>query len=263
MAEQEEDQSSSTEIITSFSNPQWKWNNGEPPTWSINPTTGCLTISPSAGLDYWSRTYYGPDLLVKSNAPSLVANIPQHKEATLSTAFTLHPRAQFDQAGIMVLVDDNNKDDNESGGSWVKAGIEYTDGHPCLSCVVTNDGYSDWSTQRLPFNSSNEMDGEGKKVSIRIRVTKHLPGIEQGPCITMEACEYKEGDTVDSPGDWYQVRIASLRGGSNWRMGVFSISPIVQNGSKVEFHHVKLGSKVLPVHDAGITSVSQRDAQPH
>ena len=121
MAEQEEDQSS-TEIITSFSDPQWRWNNGEPPTWSINSTTGCLTISPNAGLDYWSRTYYGPDLLVKSNAPSLVANIPHDKEATLSTAFTLHPRAQFDQAGIMVLVDNNNKDDIESGGSWVKAG---------------------------------------------------------------------------------------------------------------------------------------------
>ena len=110
MVEEEQDQSSTE--ITSFSNPQWKWNNGEPPTWSINPVTGCLTISPSAGLDYWSKTYYGPALLVKSNAPSLVANVPPDKEATLFTAFTLHPRAQFDQAGIMILVDTNNKDGN-------------------------------------------------------------------------------------------------------------------------------------------------------
>jgi hypothetical protein len=34
----------------------------------------------------------------------------------------------------MVLVDEN---------TWVKAGIEYCDAEPRLSCVVTNEGFSE------------------------------------------------------------------------------------------------------------------------
>ena len=57
-----------------------------------------------------------------------MAKIPWEEEATITTSFTLKPKEQFDQAGIMVVVDEN---------VWVKAGIEYTDGFPNLSCVVT------------------------------------------------------------------------------------------------------------------------------
>ena len=73
----------------------------------------------------------------------------------------------------MIYVDENN---------WVKAGIEYTDGMPRLSCVVTNSGYSDWSTQKWPHFSATD-----RSTSVRIRVSKLLPGHEQGPCLMMEA----------------------------------------------------------------------------
>ena len=73
---------------------------------------------PVAGLDYWSRTYYKP-LLIKNDAQTLLASVPSTEEVTLTTRFTLKPRAQFDQAGIMVLV---------APDMWVKAGIEYVDG---------------------------------------------------------------------------------------------------------------------------------------
>ena len=43
-------------------------------------------------------------LLVKHDGQVLVRSVDD--EATLSVAFTLSPRAQFDQAGAMVLVDE-------------------------------------------------------------------------------------------------------------------------------------------------------------
>ena len=54
---------------------------------------------------------------------------------------------------------------------WVKAGIEYVDGKPMLSCVVTNNGYSDWSTQHwMVWNKTEET------TDVRLRVSKLLPG---------------------------------------------------------------------------------------
>ena len=124
--------------ISSFDDPALTWHNGSP-----NDAGGSakiendeLTIVPVAGLDYWSRTFYQP-LLIKNDAQTLLAPVSSATEATLTTAFTLKPRSQFDQAGIIALV---------SPDVWVKAGIEFVDGKPRLSCVVTNDGFSDWST---------------------------------------------------------------------------------------------------------------------
>ena len=134
--------------VRSFRDQRWAWSNGEP---GVNGAKGSwrledvaarteLVVVPTPQRDYWSNTFYDP-LLVKNDAQTLLATVPSNVEATLTTAFTLKPVAQFDQAGIMVLVDES---------TWVKAGIEYTDGVPRLSCVVTNDGFSDWSTRALP-----------------------------------------------------------------------------------------------------------------
>ena len=43
--------------------------------------------------------------------------------------------ALYDQAGLMIRLSESN---------WIKAGVEYTDGEPYFSTVVTNDT-SDWS----------------------------------------------------------------------------------------------------------------------
>ena len=74
---------------------------------------------------------------------------------------------------------------------------------------MTNDGFSDWSTQHW-----DPWDKEEQATSVRIRVSKLLPGSGQGPAMVMEAALYKEGDSAASPADWFQVRIASLRSGS-------------------------------------------------
>ena len=224
------------DAITSFADARFAWNNGEPQ--HVMESDGAaITITPTPQLDYWSRTFYEP-LLVKHDAQCLLTEVDSKVECTLTTAFTLAPRAQFDQAGIMILVDE---------ACWVKAGIEYTDGVPRLSCVVTNDGFSDWSTQKWPA-----WDANAKTTSIQVRVSKLLPGNAQGPALVFEAAPWTEGGVA---ADWFQVRIASLRSGERpWRMGLFAISPIEAAGSSARFHHVRLGPKEEPVHssDAGI-----------
>ena len=128
-----------------------------------------------------------------------MAKIPWEEEATITTSFTLKPKEQFDQAGIMVIVNEN---------VWVKAGIEYTDGFPNLSCVVTNDGYSDWSTQRIPRYKSSENDQEDlDRISLNVRLSKLRPGAIQ-PSLIFEAA-YVNKDVGKNGGDldWFQVRI--------------------------------------------------------
>lgn len=182
--------------VVTFDDPRLEWCNGSPPTISKNPNRvhgpgprcgtshedGQLELYPIPQRDNWSRTFYKP-LLVKSNGQSLVTTVPLDAEATLTLAFTLIPASQFDQAGAMIVVDEF---------TWVKAGIEWCDGEPKLSCVVTNDGFSDWSTQLWPH-----FDPVARTVSARVRVHRVLPGTDQGPALVFEAAPMSPGDTVD------------------------------------------------------------------
>ena len=136
----------------------------------------------------------------------------------------------------MVLIDES---------TWVKAGIEFTDGFPRLSCVVTNDGFSDWSTQLW-----DDWNPEERSTSARVRVSKVLPGDAQGPSIVFEAARLNGGeDGSQAKPHWQQIRIASLRSSDTpWKLGVFAISP-VDAGGLARFHEVLLGEKVEPVHN--------------
>jgi regulation of enolase protein 1 (concanavalin A-like superfamily) len=116
-------------IITRFNSKRFFWHNGEPSKWSIDKKGTSMMIRPEPKRDYWSRTFYTP-LLQKHDGQIYIAETRIDEEVSVTTAFTLRPVSQFDQAGIMVYIDDN---------CWVKAGVEYTDGEPRLSCVVTNE----------------------------------------------------------------------------------------------------------------------------
>ena len=227
-------------MLTAFDDARFAWNNGVPEH-QLEANGSAISITPTPNLDYWSRTYYEP-LLIKHDAQCLLTPVAADVEATLTTAFTLKPRAQFDQAGIMVLVDD---------ACWCKAGIEFTDGSARLSCVVTNAGFSDWSTQTWA-----DWDPAAKATSIRVRVSKLMPGSAQGPALVFEAAPWDETATADTA-SWVQIRIASLRSDQQpWRMGIFAISPIEAAGASARFHHISLGPKQKPVHDmdAGLPS---------
>ena len=226
--------------ITSFADKRIAWSeNGEPGDggrWELLDDGAVLVVQPTPGLDYWCRTFYTP-LLVKTDGQAMLTPVAAEAEASLSVAFSLKPAAQFDQAGLMVLVDEN---------TWAKAGIEYVDGVPRLACVVTNDGFSDWSTQPWP-------QFDGTTVNCQIRLSKLQPGPEQRGALVLEAGQ-SAGASDSTEVKWMQVRIASLRSdpGVAWRMGVYAQSPVKQSGCEVRFHSLRLGPKVAPVHEAAL-----------
>lgn len=122
--------------------------------------------------------------------------------------------------------------------TWVKAGIEWCDGEPKISCVITNRGFSDWSTQSYPG-----FDG-GKTVSLRLRLHKVHPGAEQGPALVFEI------EDPSRPGTWAMARIASLQSGDKpWEMGCMTFSPLAAGGD-ASFTDFQLGPKKTTAHHA-------------
>lgn len=235
------------ETVDSFRHPGWRWR-GEPGadgnggSWTLDDV-GKLRIEPAQQRDYWSKTYYSP-CLVKTDGQSMYESVASDVEATLHLGLTFEPRAQFDQVGAFVRV---------SKTCWVKCGIEFCDGSPMLSCVVTNDGFSDWST--APWTA---WDPKARATSIRIRVHKIQPGPAQGHCLVFEAAPYAAGDEADStPEHFRMVRIASLRSGdAPWEMGPLCLCPVEQKGCAAVYHYVRLGGKVPPVHEGDSTGMS-------
>jgi uncharacterized protein len=115
------------------------------------------------------------------------------------------PLHQYDQAGLMVRI---------SAGCWIKTSVEYEDASLSrLGCVVTNRGYSDWSTQ----------DVLTAVTGFALRVTR------EGGDYLVEA---------RFPGrSWSQLRLAHLEddsGSALVRCGVYACSPKVP-GFTAEF----------------------------
>lgn len=97
-----------------------------------------VTIKTSPQTDLWQRTYYG---FRNDNAPALLVETDEKRFSFIAKT-TFDSTQRFDQCGVIIYQDRNN---------WFKASIEYEDAQ-CqrLGSVVTNMGYSDWSTTDIP-----------------------------------------------------------------------------------------------------------------
>ena len=113
-----------------------RWLN-EPARWS--GSLDALTVECEPGTDFWRTTHYG---FVRDSGHFAFAEL----DSEVALRFRGDFAAQYDQAGLMLRVDESN---------WIKAGIELADGRAWLSVVVTR-GLSDWSQQPAP-----EPDAEG------------------------------------------------------------------------------------------------------
>lgn len=105
-----------------------RWLN-EPTRWLVDD--GCLTVTTDARTDFWRETLYG-----------FTCDTGHFYGRDVEGDFTAQLRVraeyaeQYDQAGIMIRLDECR---------WIKAGIEFCDGRPCLGSVLTI-GSSDWAT---------------------------------------------------------------------------------------------------------------------
>ncbi|MFD5824943.1 DUF1349 domain-containing protein [Lentzea sp. NPDC060358] len=103
----------------------WTWLN-EPRQWSADP----LTVRADAGSDFWRLTGNG---LVRENGHLFGTALTG--DFTITATFSGEYAAQYDQAGIGLVLD---------GENWIKAGVEVYEGRRQASTVVTR-GFSDWN----------------------------------------------------------------------------------------------------------------------
>ena len=106
-----------------------------------------VTITTEPFTDLWQRTYYH---FRNDNAPILqMRSEEQFFSFVVRTDFDT--KVRYDQSGIIMYLDSDN---------WIKASMEYENEKiQRLGSVVTNNGYSDWS--------STDVDAKIKSVWFR------------------------------------------------------------------------------------------------
>jgi regulation of enolase protein 1 (concanavalin A-like superfamily) len=123
------------------------WSAG---TWTTPPAAEAvdgrdLLVTAAEGSDAWRHTSYG---FVHDDAHALLA--PLAHPGAVEVTFDLDWSGQFDQAGLMMRAD---------AETWLKAGVEFSDGTPQVGAVVTL-GRSDWSVAPVP-------EWDGRRVTVR------------------------------------------------------------------------------------------------
>jgi len=109
-----------------------EWLN-EPASWQRNGDV--LRVSVDPGTDFWRATGYG---YVHDNGHVYGDRLPGDLDVSVRIrgAFA----SQYDQAGIMLRADEE---------TWLKTGLEFFEGRPRLSTVLTA-GWSSWMVADLP-----------------------------------------------------------------------------------------------------------------
>lgn len=104
------------------------WLN-EPEHCIVHPD-GALEVTTGMQTDFWRETHYG---FVRDSGHFLGVKVTGG--FTAQVRINADFRELYDQAGLMVRLDER---------TWIKAGIEFNDGDPMISSVLT-EGRSDWA----------------------------------------------------------------------------------------------------------------------
>ncbi|MFC7711799.1 DUF1349 domain-containing protein [Micromonospora lupini] len=183
-----------------------------PPVRAEEGPAGELVVEAGAETDFWRRTSYG---FVHDNGPALLAPLPVG--AAMEVSFILDFSAQFDQAGVLVRVDE---------GTWVKAGVEVSDGESQLGAVATRE-FSDWSVSPVP-------GWAGQEVTVRVS--------RAGDALTVRA---RVADAA-----WRLVRLAPMDPAAEALAGPFCCAP-TRAGLAVVFTGWRQGPADTALHPEG------------
>ena len=178
--------------------PEKKWYN-EPPAWTAQGNK--LTVTTGPGTDFWQKTHYG---FQRDNGHFYYQEVEGDFLAQLK--FSAQYRDLYDQAGLMVRLDENN---------WLKCGIEFVEGVQNVSAVVTRD-FSDWSIVPLANNPAAlwlrvKREGTALEVSysfdgakyslLRLAYIIPAPGLQVGPM-----CASPDGSGFEATFEEFQVQ---------------------------------------------------------
>jgi uncharacterized protein len=180
---------------------QWRF---EPHHWFIDKQTSQLILKTDPKTDFWQKTHYGFE-----NDNGHFLYMKTDKNFRMTTKVKALPNSKYDHAGLMIRY---------SKDIWVKTSLEYiTSNLSKLGVVVTNQGYSDWSTQYV----------KDKDIELYFRISR----IAQNCYIDFSW----DGE------EWMQIRIAHLDIPDNASIsaGLFACSPQGKNQS-VHFDYLTI-----------------------
>ncbi|EMY5508082.1 DUF1349 domain-containing protein [Bacillus sp. FSL L8-0642] len=172
-----------------------------PEYYKINDNRSFIVRS-KAETDFWLKTHYGFEVM---NGHVFYNEMMTDFQAEVQLC--MDPNSKYDQAGLFVMISEK---------CWLKTSLEYIpDGPSHLGAVVTNNGYSDWSTQDFPTELATQQ--------LHFRIVR------------------KRGDYiiyVKNSCQWEQIRIAHLMediGDAPVKIGFYTCSPSKNNGFETEF----------------------------
>lgn len=181
---------------------RFAWLN-EPPSWRGDAASLALTTGEKT--DFWRHTFYG---FFRDDGHAWLAQVSG--DFTLSATVFGRYEALYDQAGLMLRIDEN---------TWMKTGIEYTDGLMHFSVVVTR-GESDWSVVPLPDATPED--------AVHVRLTRHGDALR---------VQYAVND-----GNWQMARLAPFPA-DDAEAGVMACSP-QRAGFEATFRDIQIGPPI-------------------
>jgi regulation of enolase protein 1 (concanavalin A-like superfamily) len=129
-----------------------QWLN-EPASWQR--TGDVLRVSVDPGTDFWRATGYG---YIHDNGHVYGELLPADLDVSVRVRGSF--ASQYDQAGIMLRADEQ---------TWLKTGVEFFEGRPRLSTVLTL-GWSSWIVADLPAGTDEvtlRVSRRGEAVEVR------------------------------------------------------------------------------------------------
>ena len=177
-----------------------KWLN-EPREWKAEGEN--LSLVTHDKTDFWQATFYGwrndnGHFYYRDAAGDFTADIKFRADYT----------AHYDQAGLMLRLGPQD---------WVKAGVEFANGHCLLSSVYTR-GLSDWAI--------------GPKVPVHDRI--HLRLTRKGAAVCVQRAAGKAFQTL---------RLGAFAEERDVMIGPMACSP-TRGGLKVRFEDFRIGAAV-------------------